>query len=122
METVDQYLEEFSGEILQRMIQLRKLILDLDSEIQEGISYKMPSYKIYGKPLVYFAGYKNHLGLYALPSGHEKFSKKLAIFKQGKGSVQFPLDREMPFQLIEEIIKFRIKENKSFSKTKGKKK
>ena len=70
----------------------------------------MPGYYLNKKPLVYFAGYKNHIGFYATPTGHEKFEKELSKFKQGKGSVQFPLNQAIPYDLIKEIVKFR-KEN-----------
>lgn len=61
--------------------------------------------------VVYFAAFKNHIGLYALPSGHEAFQKELSQYKSGKGSVQFPLDKPMPYDLITKIVKFRVKEN-----------
>ncbi len=67
----------------------------------------MPAYKLNGKPLVYFAGYENHVGLYTTPSGHAAFEKELSKYKQGKGSVQFPLDEPMPLDLITRIVKFR---------------
>ena len=73
----------------------------------------MPAYKTNKKPLVYFAGYPNHIGFYATPSGHEKFAKELAEFKQGKGSVQFPLDKPIPYDLIKKIVEFRVLENSS---------
>ena len=72
----------------------------------------MPAYKTFGNPLVYFAAYKNHIGLYATPSGHEHFVNQLSPYKQGKGSVQFPLDSPIPYELIKEIVAFRVKENK----------
>jgi uncharacterized protein YdhG (YjbR/CyaY superfamily) len=71
----------------------------------------MPCYKLNKKPLVYFAGYANHIGFYATPNGHEKFAKELSIYKQGKGSVQFPIDKPMPIALIQKIVAFRVKEN-----------
>lgn len=77
----------------------------------EEIVYGMPGYKTNGKPLVYFAGYKNHIGFYATPSGHEAFQKELSKYKQGKGSVQFPLNQTIPFDLIEQIVRFRVEEN-----------
>jgi len=61
--------------------------------------------------LVYFAAFKNHIGFYATPSGHDEFQAELSKYKQGKGSVQFPLDQPMPYQLMERIIKFRVSEN-----------
>lgn len=83
---------------------------------EEGISYGMPAYKMNGRPLVYFAAFKNHIGFYATPTGHAAFAKELSGYKQGKGSVQFPVDEPMPLQLIADIVKFRVEENK----TKGK--
>lgn len=83
---------------------------------EEGISYGMPAYKMNGRPLVYFAAFKNHIGFYATPIGHVAFAKELSGYKQGKGSVQFPVDEPMPLQLIADIVKFRVEENK----TKGK--
>ena len=71
----------------------------------------MPAYKTFGKPLVYFAGYAKHVGLYATPSGHEAFAKELAHYKQGKGSVQFPHNQPLPEDLIRRIVAFRTKEN-----------
>ena len=71
----------------------------------------MPAYKINGKPLVYFAGFKNHIGFYATPNGHFEFKEELSNYKQGKGSVQFPLDKPIPFELIKRIVAYRIKEN-----------
>ena len=70
----------------------------------------MPGFFLNNKPLVYFAGYKNHIGFYATPNGHEKFAEELSVYKQGKGSVQFPLNKEIPFDLIRRIVEFR-KEN-----------
>ena len=71
----------------------------------------MPAYKINKKPLVYFGGFAKHIGFYATPTGHEKFKKQLSVYKQGKGSVQFPLDQQLPVALIKNIIKFRLKIN-----------
>lgn len=75
----------------------------------------MPAYKTHGKPLVYFAAFKNHIGFYATPTGHAEFAEQLSKYKQGKGSVQFPFDA-VPFDLVEKIIQFRVKENKQYSK------
>jgi len=77
----------------------------------ESISYAMPAYKLNGKPLVYFAGYKNHIGFYATPTGHEAFKEELSKYKQGKGSVQFPVDEPMPLDLIRRIVAFRVENN-----------
>ena len=107
------YISTFSEAFQNRMIKVRDLILQHAPEAEESISYGIPSYKTFGKPLIYFAGFKNHIGLYATPSGHEKFKKELSTYKQGRGSVQFLLKEEMPYDLIEQIIKFRVEENAS---------
>jgi uncharacterized protein YdhG (YjbR/CyaY superfamily) len=111
MKTVEDYLSTFEGTILERMKEVRALIRSLAPEAEESISYGMPAYKLHGKPLVYFAGYKHHLGFYATPTGHEAFNEALSKYKQGKGSVQFPNDQALPVELIKQIILFRIEEN-----------
>ncbi len=70
----------------------------------------MPAFEQNGI-VVYFAAFKNHIGFYALPSGHKAFTAELSKYKSGKGSVQFPLKDKMPYDLITKIVKFRVKEN-----------
>jgi uncharacterized protein YdhG (YjbR/CyaY superfamily) len=110
---VDDYIESFSEEIQVLLNQMRETILRTAPSAQESISYGMPTYKMKGKPLVYFAAFKNHIGFYATPSGHTAFEKELAKCKQGKGSVQFPLDKPMPLELVSKIVKYRIKLNEA---------
>jgi uncharacterized protein YdhG (YjbR/CyaY superfamily) len=116
---VDQYIQGFEEETQERLTAIRKLILETAPEAVESISYGMPAYKVNGKPLVYFAGYKSHVGFYATPTGHKAFEKELSKYKQGKGSVQFPLNEALPTKLIKEIVLFRLAENENLS---GKKK
>lgn len=108
--TVDEYLSAFPEDIQQILQQVRATIKRAAPGAEECIAYAMPAYKLNG-PLVYFAGYKNHVGFYATPTGHEAFRKELSKYKEGKGSVQFPVDQPMPLKLIEKIVKFRMKEN-----------
>ncbi len=110
---VDEYINDFEGETRERLIATRKLILETAPQAQESISYGMPAYKTNGKPLVYFGGYKSHIGFYATPTGHQAFEKELSKYKQGKGSVQFPLDEPFPAKLIKEIVLFRMAENQA---------
>lgn len=110
MKNVETYIAQFPDEVQKILEKIRTIILTEVSEAEERISYAMPGYYLNKKPLVYFAGYKNHIGFYATPTGHEKFEKELSKYKQGKGSVQFPLNQEIPYDLIKEIVKFR-KEN-----------
>ena len=111
MENVNQYINAFPIEIQQIAYKIRSIIKNEAPNYEESISYGMPAYKTFGKPLVYFAIYKNHIGFYATPSGHSQFSTALSKYKQGKGSVQFPLDATIPYELIKEIVAFRVKEN-----------
>lgn len=113
IKTIDEYLAGFSGEIKERLLLIRKTIKDNAPEAEESIAYQMPAYKLNNKPLVYFAGFKNHIGFYATPTGHLEFAKELAKYKQGKGSVQFPLDEPIPYDLIKRIVKFRVEENQA---------
>ncbi len=108
MNEIEQYISTFPSETQQKLNQVRALILSTAPEAIESMSYGMPAYKFKGKPLVYFAGYKNHVGFYATPNGHEAFKKELSVYKQGKGSVQFPLNQDTPLDLIKQIVLFRI--------------
>lgn len=112
MNPIDQYISAFPEAVQKDLNTLRNLIKKEAPAAEESISYGMPAYKTFGKPLVYFAGYKNHIGLYATPTGHKAFEKELSAYKQGKGSVQFPIG-ELPLDLIRRIIAFRVKENES---------
>ena len=111
MNEVDKYILSFPEEVQEILNRIRGLIKNASSEVTESMAYGMPGYKTHGKPLVYFAAFKNHIGFYATPTGHEQFSKELSEYKQGKGSVQFPIDKPIPYDLIEQIVKFRVREN-----------
>jgi uncharacterized protein YdhG (YjbR/CyaY superfamily) len=108
--TVDGYIAVFPKETQALLQQLRKTIKAAATEAEEVISYGMPGYRYHGM-LVYFAGYKNHIGFYGTPTAHESFKKALSIYKSGKGSVQFPLDKPLPLALVTKIVKFRVKAN-----------
>lgn len=118
--TVEQYIAGFSPAVKKQLEQVRKTIRDNAPDAVEGISYGMPGFKYLGKPLVYFAGYENHIGFYATPTGHEAFKKDLSVYKTGKGSVQFPLSSPMPLALIKKIVLFRVKENETMAAAKKK--
>ncbi|WP_281226055.1 iron chaperone [Flavobacterium aquiphilum] len=111
--SVDEYIQTFPKDTQIILENVRQVIIKNAPEAVESISYGMPAYKTYGKPLVYFAGYKKHIGFYATPTGHSEFSNELSVYKQGKGSVQFPLDHPIPYWLIEQIVIFRVKENEA---------
>jgi uncharacterized protein YdhG (YjbR/CyaY superfamily) len=111
MNDVEKYISGFSGEVKLRMKNVRGVVLKCAPGSVEEMAYGMPGYKLNGKPLVYFGAFKNHIGFYATPSGHKKFEKELDGYKQGKGSVQFPLDESLPIELIKKLVEFRVKEN-----------
>ncbi len=111
MNNVNDYITAFPKEVQSRLKQIRTAIKTIAPEAEESISYGMPAYKLNKKPLVYFAGYEKHIGFYATPSGYDEFAKELSKYKQGKGSVQFPLDEKLPLKLIEKMVKFKVKEN-----------
>ncbi len=113
MQSVETYINSFPAELQVTLRQVRKLILETAPEATESMAYGMPAYKIKGKPLVYFAGYKNHIGFYATPTGHEAFARELSQYKQGKGSVQFPLTKPLPYDLIQRMVAFRRAEQLS---------
>lgn len=104
---VDIYIAEFSGETRRRLEQLRELVKKSSPDAVEAISYGLVGYKRNGKPLVYFGGFEKHIGFYATPNGHEAFAKDFAKYKQGKGSVQLPLDQDLPIDLIKRVVEYR---------------
>lgn len=108
---VDEYIQSFPKSTQALLKQVRNAIKENAPNAEELIGYGMPGYKLNKKPLVYFAGYEKHIGFYATPNGHEKFAKELSKYKQGKGSVQFPIDEPMPIDLIIKMVKFRVNEN-----------
>jgi uncharacterized protein YdhG (YjbR/CyaY superfamily) len=116
---VDTYISGFPNEVQKILCQVRETIIKAAPASEEVISYQMPAYKLMGM-LVYFAGYKNHIGFYPTSSGITEFKKELSVYKGAKGSVQFPLDKPMPLQLIKRIVKFRVKENSEKAKMKKK--
>jgi uncharacterized protein YdhG (YjbR/CyaY superfamily) len=109
--SVDEYIQTFPKDIQTLLEKVRTTIIEKAPDAVESIAYRMPAYKTNGKPLVYFAGFKKHIGFYATPTGHDEFANELSKYKQGKGSVQFPLNKPIPFDLIGRIVEFRVKEN-----------
>lgn len=111
MNEIEKYISQFPADVQEILRNIRKIIKDNAPDAEELMAYGMPGYKTNKKPLVYFAAFKKHLGLYATPSGHHQFKDELSPYKQGKGSVQFPIDKPIPYALIERIVKFRVAEN-----------
>jgi uncharacterized protein YdhG (YjbR/CyaY superfamily) len=118
--TVDEYLSTFPNATQLKLQQVRAIIKKYAPLAKELISYNMPAFS-YNGILVYYAGYKNHVGFYPTASGIAAFKKELTSYEWAKGSVQFPLDKPIPEGLIGKIVKFRVKENEKRLELKGKK-
>ncbi len=110
VETIDEYIVTFPKNVGDILNKIRETIKEAAPDAEETISYQIPTFKLNGN-LVHFAAFKNHIGFYPTPSGSEAFKKELSIYKLGKGSVQFPFDKPIPFSLIKKIVKYRVKEN-----------
>jgi len=109
--TIDEYINTFPSDIQDILEKMRQTVRKAAPGAVEVISYQMPTFKLNGKNLVHFAAWKNHIGFYPTPSGTEAFQKELSLYKGAKGSVQFPMDRPIPFDLVKKVVVFRVKEN-----------
>jgi uncharacterized protein YdhG (YjbR/CyaY superfamily) len=107
--TIDEYIARFPRDIQARLEEVRSTIKKAAPAAKETIKYAIPTFTQNGN-LVFFAAFKNHVGFYPAPSGMKEFEKELSVYKTGKGSVQFPLDKPMPINLITKIVKWRVKE------------
>lgn len=119
--SIDEYIEQFPADIQIVLQEIRSVFKEAAPDATEKISYQMPTFFLKGN-LVHFAAFKTHVGFYPVPSGIEKFKEELSQYKGGKGSVQFPLDKPMPLDLIRRIVLFRVEENLANAERKAKKK
>lgn len=117
--TVDEYLSAFPQNVKDILAELRKTIKQAAPHAEELISYNMPALKLNGI-LVYYAAYNKHIGFYPTASGIEVFKKELSGYKFAKGSIQFPLDKPLPLELIIKIVKFRVAKNLEKTNAKAK--
>ncbi len=115
---VDEYIKNAPLDAQKMLRETRKAIKESAPKAEEMISYFMPAYKLNNKPLVYFAGYKKHIGFYPTPNGISQFKKELAKYKKGKGTAQFQLNQKLPVGLIKKIVKFRVKQISALTKKK----
>jgi uncharacterized protein YdhG (YjbR/CyaY superfamily) len=106
----EEYIVAFPVETQKRLELIRKTIKKAAPQAVEVISYGMPSFKLNGQ-LLYFAAFKNHIGFYPMATGLEAFSSLLSEYKWAKGSIQFPLSKPIPLDLITNIVRFRVQEN-----------
>lgn len=108
-DTIDGYIAGFPEDIQTMLEQIRAAVKKAAPAAAETIKYNMPTFTLNGN-LVYFAAFKNHIGFFPTPAGVQEFEEELAAYKQGKGSVQFPLDKPMPLTLITKMVKFRVEQ------------
>lgn len=116
-ESIDHYISHFPPEVQEILQTLRKVIGDTAPDAKEKISYQMPTFDLHGN-LVHFAAYRNHIGFYPGANGIHEFQLELAGYKGAKGSVQFPIDKPLPYELIRRIVQFRIADNRSRAEAK----
>ena len=107
--TIDEYIYQFPFEVQEKLQLLRDSIRRIVPNAREKMSYGIPTFAL-EKNLVHFAAFKNHIGFYALPTSNEMFAEELSKYKTGKGSIQFPITEELPLDLIEKLVRFRISE------------
>jgi len=120
-QNIDEYIAGFPKDIQTILNETRGTIQKAAPNAEETINYGIPTFTLKGN-LVHFAAFKSHIGFYPTPSGIEKFKKELSVYEGAKGSVKFPLDKPIPYDLITEIVKFRVKENLERAEAKMKKK
>lgn len=118
--TIDEYIAGFPREVQEILEKIRMTIGQAAPGAEETIKYRMPTFALKGK-LVYFAAFKHHIGFYPVPTGIDAFKDELAVYEGGKGSVKFPLDKPIPYDLISRIVAFRVKENLERAEAKEKK-
>jgi len=117
---IDEYIAGFPPDVQEILEKMRMTIRKAAPDAQETIKYRMPTFVLKGN-LVHFAAFKKHIGFYPVPTGIEAFKNELSVYEGGKGSVKFPLDKPIPFDLISRIVQFRVKENLEKAEAKGKK-
>ena len=117
--TVDEYIRTFPADVQRILEKIRETIQKAAPEAVETISYQMPAFKLNGRILVYFAAWQNHIGFYPTPSVTEAFKKELSPYKRAKGSVRFPIENPIPYDLVKKIVAFRMKENQEKEKQKN---
>lgn len=115
---IDEYIEDFPANVQKILQKIRKTIQKAAPDATEVISYQMPAFKL-NRVFIYFAGYKKHVSVYPAPRGVAAFKKELAEYEGGKGTVQFPLDHPVPYDLITRIVKYRVEEDSASTRKKA---
>ena len=121
--SIDEYIETFPKDVQKILEEVRGTIKAAAPGAREKISYQIAAFELNGKNLIHFAGWKNHISMYPIPSGSDAFNKEVSKYAVGKGTLQFPLDKPLPLKLITKIVKLRIADNLEKTEIKsGKKK
>ncbi len=120
-QTIDDYIAGYPEDVQAILEKIRAVIRDTAPEAEETIKYGIPTFTLQGN-LISFAAYKKHIGLYPAPAGTAAFNQKLAAYKTAKATVRFPLDQPIPFDLVREIVKYRVKDTLQKAAAKQKKK
>ena len=115
--SIDEYIATFPEDVQKILQELRAVIKASAPDAEEKISYQMPTFALKGN-LVHFAAFKKHIGFYPTPSGIQTFKDELSIYESAKGSVQFPIDKPLPLELVSKIVRFRVAENLQKAKPK----
>lgn len=109
--SIDEYIETFPKNVQKLLEEVRGTIKAAAPGAREKISYQIAAFELNGKNLIHFAGWKNHISMYPIPSGSDAFNKEVSKYAVGKGTLQFPLDKPLPLKLITKIVKLRIADN-----------
>ncbi len=107
--SIDEYILQFPENVQAILVKIRAVIKDAAPLAEEKISYQMPTFYMH-KNLVHFAAYKHHIGFYPTPAGIEAFKDEISGYKWAKGSVQFPIDKPIPYELIKRMVEFRVRQ------------
>ena len=118
---IDEYIAGFPDDVQKVLEEIRSTIRKAAPKAEEAMKYAMPTYVLHGN-LVHFAAFKNHIGFYPAPAGIDEFEKELAKYREGKGTIQFPMGEKIPLSLITKVVKFRVKQNTEKANSKLKKK
>ena len=118
-DSINEYIASFPENVQKILEEIRETIKTAAPDTEEKISYGIPTFTLNGKYLIYFAGWKNHISIYPIPTGSEAFNKQVSKYVEGKGTLKFPIDKPLPLKLITKIVKLNVAENRKRTDQKG---
>lgn len=116
--SIDEYVATFPEGTQKILEGIRATVKAIAPQAREKISYQIAAFELNGRNLVYFAGWKNHISIYPIPSGTDAFNREISPYMDGKGTLKFPLDKPLPLKLIGRIVKMHVAENLKITKMK----